>query len=94
MPKKFYLSQNYPNPFNSQTLIEYTIERTSFVQLKIFDALGKEVKTLTNRIQTPGRYRVVWDGKTNEGGDVPSGVYIYRLIAGNSRAYRKLIFLE
>lgn len=94
IPIKFSLSQNYPNPFNSYTVIEYAIDQTSPVQLKIFNILGREVRTLTNEIQIPGRYRVVWDGSTNEGGEFSSGIYIYRLTVGSRMAYRKMVFIK
>lgn len=79
--RDFSLSQNYPNPFNPETTIEYTLPKPTFVKLKIFDVLGQEVKTLVNELQQSGVRSVVWDGKNNQGQLVPSGLYIYQIVA-------------
>ena len=93
-PDKYTLSQNYPNPFNPITRIEYTIPNNergnnSFVQLKIYDLLGREVRTLVNNYQKAGSYRVDFNGA-----NLPSGVYFYRLQAGNYIQTRKLILMK
>ncbi|MFC2085383.1 SUMF1/EgtB/PvdO family nonheme iron enzyme [Bacteroidota bacterium] len=73
-PNNYELYQNYPNPFNPSTIIKYSIPRQSFVQLRVFDMLGKEVSTLISKEQSPGSYEVEF---RNEG--LSSGVYFYQL---------------
>jgi len=87
-PMEFQLSQNYPNPFNPSTTLQYTIGGLTngppvFVRLAIYNILGQEVRTLVAELQQPGGYHVKWDGTDNGGKRGPSGVYIYRLIAGS-----------
>lgn len=70
----FALEQNYPNPFNPTTTIPFTLNRPSNVSLVVYDAIGREVATLVNGILNSGRHEVQWNA-----GDIPSGVYFYRL---------------
>jgi hypothetical protein len=86
---KFGLSQNYPNPFNPVTRIPYSIAENSFVSLKIYDVLGREVKTLVSEKQTAGEYEVLFNAS-----DLNSGVYFYRLTSGNFTETKKLILLK
>jgi len=87
IPKDFQLEQNYPNPFNPVTNFGFGISDGStslttgfgFVEVKIYDVLGREVKTLVKERLAPGRYEVQWDGRDNDGKAVASGIYIYRL---------------
>jgi photosystem II stability/assembly factor-like uncharacterized protein len=94
VPLAFSLSQNYPNPFNPQTTIEYTIAATTPVKLKIYNLLGDEVKMLVDDTQHPGKYQIRWSGLSNVGTLVPSGLYVYQLIAGERRDYRKMSFIK
>lgn len=87
---KFELMQNYPNPFNPNTKINYQIAEMSNVSLKIYDALGREVKTLVNKIQSPGNYSVDFDAKNG----FSSGIYFYRLQSGNFVQTRKMLLLK
>jgi len=80
-PMEYALLQNYPNPFNPSTAIRFQIADFGYVDLKVFDVLGREVKTLVNETFLPGSYEVIWDGKDNLGQQVSSGIYIYRLVA-------------
>ena len=89
LPNDFVLHQNYPNPFNSVTTIRYDLPEASDVTLIVYDILGREVKALVSSWQEAGGYNVVWDA-----GDIPSGIYFYRLEAGNFSATRKLILLK
>ncbi len=73
------LLQNRPNPFNQQTMISYELPSECFVKLKIYNILGKEVKTLVNKRQTSGHYKIVWHGKDEQGIDVVSGIYFYHI---------------
>lgn len=89
LPTAFDLRQNYPNPFNPSTVIEYDIPKASFVTLKIYNILGQEVVTLVNEEQMPGRYVTRFNGTS-----VASGVYFYRLTAGNFVTTKKMLFLK
>ena len=79
IPKVFGLDQNYPNPFNPSTSIEYQVPVSSFVELKVFDLLGREVATLVNEEKNPGNYETTFDGSK-----LASGVYFYRIKANPS----------
>jgi len=81
--ENYYLEQNYPNPFNPSTLIRYSIVSPSFVSLKIYDVLGREVKTLVNHEQVNGVYEVNWNGDDELGNKVSTGVYFYRIETGD-----------
>ena len=86
---EYYLKQNYPNPFNPTTTINYSIPKTCFVTLKVYDMLGKEVTTLVNEERRTGNYKVDFDGSY-----LPSGVYFYRMQAGNFSETKKLVLLK
>jgi hypothetical protein len=94
IPIEYSLSQNYPNPFNPVTQIRYTLPQLANVQLKIYDILGREVKTLINSEQPAGAYRVEWNGTNNYGTQVSSGMYIYRMVAGKFVQTKKMMFLK
>ncbi len=85
-PNEFGITQNYPNPFNPVTVIKYQIPKSTFVSLKLFDILGKEVKTLVNEEKQPGEYEVKIDGS-----GLSSGVYLYQIIAGDYIQTHKMI---
>ncbi len=89
LPISFGLEQNYPNPFNPVTTIEYSIPVTEKVVVKIYDILGKEVQIPVNRVEAPGHYEVKIDGS-----GLSSGVYVYRISAGNYSASRKMVLLK
>jgi photosystem II stability/assembly factor-like uncharacterized protein len=88
-PKQFSLRQNYPNPFNPITLIEYGLPMSSNVTLKIFDILGREVKTLIGERQNAGNHSVEFHAA-----NLPSGVYFYRLEAGTYHDTKKMLLLK
>jgi hypothetical protein len=94
IPAEFKLSQNYPNPFNPETKIKYKISRiTNYqfvrVELIVYDILGRKVKTLVNKSQKPGTYEITFNAS-----DLPSGVYFYRLKAGDFVDSRKMILMR
>lgn len=89
VPKAFCLGQNYPNPCNPSTTIKYSISRTQFVSLKIFDMLGREIISLVNEEKMPGEYSVNFDGS-----NYPSGTYYYRIQAGNFILTKKLVLIK
>jgi hypothetical protein len=86
LPARFNLQQNYPNPFNPTTTINYQLPTNSHVTLKVFDVLGREVATLVNAQQTPGNHSVAFSAR-----NLPSGVYFYRITAGNFSEVKKLV---
>ncbi|MEN8192115.1 MAG: T9SS type A sorting domain-containing protein [Bacteroidota bacterium] len=90
LPKVFALEQNYPNPFNPSTTIQYTISKQSYVSLKVFDMLGREVTTLINEKQPKGNYQVAFNAS-----NLTSGVYFYRLETSSGFAEtKKLVLLK
>jgi len=82
-PTEFALKQNYPNPFNPQTNICYQLSAKSDVTITIYNSLGQQVRSIVNEQQDIGYYTIQWDGKNDFGEFVPSGFYIYTLVAGN-----------
>lgn len=88
-PIKFSLEQNYPNPFNPATKIKYSVPFFSHISIKVFDVLGNEIKTLVNEEKPAGTYEVKFNGS-----NLPGGVYIYHLRAGNYSDSKKLILLK
>lgn len=89
LPAGFELRQNYPNPFNASTTISYYLRENSDVRLEIADILGRVVAVLVRENQTAGEHSVIWNGD-----DKSSGIYFYRLKAGNSSETRKMILLK
>ncbi|NIM19181.1 MAG: T9SS type A sorting domain-containing protein [Candidatus Latescibacteria bacterium] len=96
MPATTYLAQNYPNPFKPSTTIEYSIKERAHVSLKIYNAAGQLVKTLVSGEQIPRSdgHTVHWNGRSNSGNPVPSGVYFYRLVTKGFTQTKKLIVLK
>jgi len=89
LPNVFSLKQNYPNPFNPRTNIQFSIPKAEYVTLIIYNLLGQEVNTLVSEKLTPGEYKYTWDAS-----QLASGVYIYKLEAGNFTNTKKLILLK
>lgn len=89
IPKKFSLLQNYPNPFNPNTKINYEIPIKSKVTIKIFDLLGREVSILLNEISEPGYYTIEFKANT-----LASGIYFYRMEAGNYSEVKKMLLIK
>ncbi|MCX6167709.1 MAG: T9SS type A sorting domain-containing protein [Ignavibacteriales bacterium] len=94
IPTQFELSQNYPNPFNPSTRITYSLPQNSFVSIKVYDMLGREVRSLVNTEMLSGNHSVEWSGIDNAGSKVSSGTYIYRITAGNFVAIKKMILVK
>jgi 1,4-alpha-glucan branching enzyme len=90
----YFLLQNYPNPFNPSTTIKFTISQSGFVSLKVYNILGQEVKILLSKEITPGVYSVDWNGTNNYGDQLSSGVYFYRIEAGDFIQTKKMLFVK
>lgn len=93
-PLSFKVEQNYPNPFNPSTTINYSMKTSGMVTIKIYNILGREIRTLVNEEKPEGNYNVVWDGRDNSGMTAPSGAYFYRYQAGNITQVKKMILLK
>jgi len=89
IPSNFSLSQNFPNPFNPSTIISYSVPKASFVAIKVYDLLGREVVTLVNEQKSVGNYQVEFNAK-----GLPSGIYFYKMDAGNFSETKKLLLLK
>ncbi|MGA9292804.1 MAG: T9SS type A sorting domain-containing protein [Ignavibacteriaceae bacterium] len=89
VPASYSLEQNYPNPFNPSTVISYTLPAGGLVSLKVYDLLGEEVGTLVNRYQNAGLHEITFNAS-----GLASGMYIYRLSAGNFVAEKKLVLMK
>ena len=94
LPRATRLEQNYPNPFNPSTVIRYELAKESDVRLGIYDLLGREVATLVQNTQPAGRYETAWEGKSNTGVPLSSGVYLCRLQAGSFVTMQKMMLLR
>ena len=88
-PADYVLKQNFPNPFNPATTITYSLPKAVFVTLKIFDGLGREVTTLVSENKLPGKYEVKFDGTK-----LSSGIYFYKLTAGNFIDTKKFVLMK
>ena len=93
-PHEFTLYQNYPNPFNPNTVIEFGLKRAQKIQLEIFDILGKKVRTLADGDFNSGKHSVNWDGKNEQGKNLPSGVYYYSLTSSFEKVVQKMTLLK
>lgn len=89
IPSDIKLYQNYPNPFNPTTTIQYQVATTSFVKISVFDVLGKEIESLINREQSPGNYKITFNGS-----NLSSGIYFYQLRAGDLIQTKKMILMK
>jgi len=89
IPKVFSLSQNYPNPFNPSTVINFSIPKTSMVNMVIYDILGREVMTLVNDVMQPGEYNATFDASS-----LSSGVYFYKIQAGDFTDTKKMLLVK
>ncbi len=94
LPLTFELGQNYPNPFNMSTRIRFSLPVGTDVRLIVYNILGQKVVTLADRRFTRGRYVIRWDGRNEQNMPLSSGVYIYRLTAGNFVQSRKMVLVK
>ena len=94
IPEVFALHQNYPNPFNPVTNIVYDIAEASEVKITIYNITGQNVRTLAQGQHEPGRYRIQWNATNDYGNPLSSGMYIYRIHAGDFVSVKKLILMK
>jgi len=93
-PDKFSLSQNYPNPFNPECNIDYAIPIDCHVRLSVYNVLGQKIRVLVDEQQSAGYKSVVWDGKDSQGQELTTGVYFYRIQAGDFVESRKMVLIK
>ena len=93
---EFGITGNYPNPFNPTTTIEYNVEISGHVTLKIYDIMGRVVRTLVDEHKDAGRsnYRVIWDGKDKRGLQVSAGLYLYTLKSNGRTDHAKMVLMK
>jgi hypothetical protein len=94
VPSEYKLYQNYPNPFNPATILKFQIKDSRFVTLKVYDVLGKEISTLVSENYRPGTYEVTFDGRHGGSSSLPSGIYFYRLQAGDFTETKKMLMIK
>jgi len=94
LPENFELRQNYPNPFNPFTSIEFSVTNYCHVTVKVYNLLGQIVVTLVNEPLNAGTYRATWNGTSESGNQVASGVYFYRLDTEDFMEIRKMVLLK
>lgn len=89
MPLKYELNQNYPNPFNPVTKIEFSLPKSEFVSLKVYDVLGREISSLINEVRFAGKYSVEFNASS-----LTSGIYFYRISAGDFTEVKKMVIMK
>jgi hypothetical protein len=93
-PSAFTLGQNYPNPFNPATAIDYALPHRAHVTISIYDILGRKIRTLVDQSGAAGRHVAIWDGRAGNGEAVSSGVYFYRIQAGEFSETKKMVLVR
>lgn len=93
-PSAFSLEQNYPNPFNSTTAIRFSLSQRTLVKLAVYNLTGQQVASLEERLREAGAYTLSWNGRDDQGHDLASGVYLYRLRAGAQVETRRLVLVR
>ena len=94
LPDKHSLHQNYPNPLNPETIIPYDLPENIFVNITIYDLLGRQVKTLVNQVQNAGFNSIQWNATNDYGEPVSAGIYLYQIKAGTFYQTRKMVLLR
>ena len=93
-PLEFIISRNYPNPFNSITHIDYQVPIDNHINITIYDIMGREVKTLMDQVQIKGIYTIDWNGQSEYGKSVSTGVYYFQFTSNGFSDEKKMIFLK
>lgn len=94
LPKVYALEQNYPNPFNPSTNIAFALPKAGKVEVSVFNVLGQKVNTLVSEELPAGNHTIVWDGRNGSGESVSSGIYFYRISAGDFTQSKKMMMLK
>lgn len=94
VPSSFFVDNNYPNPFNPSTNVRFGLNSASFVSVKVYDILGREVRTLLEQDMNEGTHTLIWDGKDSFGSMVPSGTYICRVTSGSNAKSIKMLLMK
>ena len=94
LPVKYKLGQNYPNPFNPTTQISFAIPEPSHVIIEVFNITGQRVATIVDDFMATGAYTVNWNGSDQNGYEVASGIYLYRLTAGTYSETKKMVLMK
>ena len=94
LPLNFRLYFTYPNPFNPVTTLRYDLPKNSFVNITIYDMMGRVVKTIVNDQQMAGYRSIQWNATNNNGSPVSAGIYLYMIQAGEFRQTKKMILLK
>jgi hypothetical protein len=94
IPDRFTVEQNYPNPFNPTTTITFGLTEAAYVTIKVYDMLGREIKTLVNDVRNAGTFSVTWNGDNEFGQKVSSGTYIYKVAAGDNVITKKMVLIK
>jgi FlgD Ig-like domain len=94
LPRKYKLEQNYPNPFNPSTVLKYDLSKAGMVHLNIYNILGELVSKVVNEFKPAGTHSVIWRAKDSNGNELPSGVYIARLVVSNFSQSVKLLLIK
>ncbi len=94
VPESYILEQNYPNPFNAGTVIRFAQPVDGKVRIDVFNILGRKVKTLVNEFRSAGTHQADWDGRSDDGIEVATGVYFYRITTEGFTSTRKMVLLK
>jgi len=94
VPLSFELKQNYPNPFNAKTIIEFQLSEPADVKLTVYDIAGRKVADLAGDNYSAGAHSIIWDGTNNHGHNLSSGLYLYKMKAGEFIATRKMLLIK
>jgi len=93
-PSETRIVGSYPNPFNPSTTIRYALNGDARVSVKIYNTLGQLVRTIVDADQSEGYHEAVWDGRNESGSSVSSGIYVYRLVAGEFAQTRRVLLMK
>jgi hypothetical protein len=94
VPESYMLEQNYPNPFNAGTVIRFAQPVDGDVRIDVYNILGRKVKTLVNEFRSAGTHQADWDGRSDDGVEVATGVYFYRITTDKFSSTRKMVLLK
>lgn len=94
IPQDYALEQNYPNPFNAGTVIRFMVPTDGNVKIDVYNILGRRVRTLVDEFRSAGTHQTDWNGRSDNGEEVATGVYFYRITAENFTSTRKMVLLK